>query len=183
MHVEISAVHSRLLYSRCLNSTRRTSVQLSRTRFPAFRNQFYCTAGQEDYPPNLSKLIQSFSIVPDPMLRYKQLLFLAKKLPSFPEEQRVDDNKVHGCTSQVWIVVRVEDGVVYLSADSDSQLTKGLAALLVEGLSGGCVETILGLPMDFIQDFGLNQSLTPSRTSGFLNMFQLVKIKIAELQQ
>lgn len=118
MHVEISAVHSRLLYSRCLNSTRRTSVQLSRTRFPAFRNQFYCTAGQEDYPPNLSKLIQSFSIVPDPMLRYKQLLFLAKKLPSFPEvflysnqniyidelseqEQRVDDNKVHGCTSQV----------------------------------------------------------------------------------
>uniref|UniRef100_A0A6T5Z365 Fe-S metabolism associated domain-containing protein n=1 Tax=Ostreococcus mediterraneus TaxID=1486918 RepID=A0A6T5Z365_9CHLO len=101
MHVEISAVHSRLLYSRCLNSTRRTSVQLSRTRFPAFRNQFYCTAGHEDYPPNLSKLIQSFSIVPDPMLRYKQLLFLAKKLPSFPEEQRVDDNKVHGCTSQV----------------------------------------------------------------------------------
>ena len=83
----------------------------------------------------------------------------------------------------MWIIVRVDDGIVHLSADSDSQLTKGLAALLVEGLSGGHVDTILNLPMDFIQDFGLNQSLTPSRTNGFVNMFQLVKTKITEAQK
>lgn len=77
-------------------------------------------------------------------------------------------------------MVRVQDHIVHLSADSDSQLTKGLAALLVEGLSGGSADSILDLPVDFIENFGLNQSLTPSRTNGFLNMLQLVKFKIIQ---
>jgi len=67
---------------------------------------------------------------------------------------------------------------VYIDADSDSQLTKGLAALLVEGLTGGSVQSVLNLPPDFIEDFGLNQSLTPSRTNGFLNMVSVIKGKI-----
>jgi len=78
----------------------------------------------------------------------------------------------------VWISVAVRDGIVYVSADSDSQLTKGLAALLVLGLSEGSVQQILDLRADFVTEFGLNQSLTPSRTNGFLNMVQLVKEKV-----
>lgn len=74
--------------------------------------------------------------------------------------------------------MRVEGEIVYLSADSDSQLTKGLASLLVEGLNGGSVANILEMPVNFIESFGLNQSLTPSRTSGFLNMVQMVRQKI-----
>mmetsp|Transcript_5432 Transcript_5432/g.21236 ORF Transcript_5432/g.21236 Transcript_5432/m.21236 type:complete len:136 (-) Transcript_5432:582-989(-) len=116
--------------------------------------------------------------VPDPMLRYKQLLFLAKKLPPLSKDKRVEANKVPGCTSQVWISVEIIDERVIINADSDSQLTKGLAALIVEGLSGGSKQTILDVPPTFIESFGLNQSLTPSRTSGFLNMLQVVKDKV-----
>ena len=133
---------------------------------------------EQNYPPSLERLICSFRAVPDPLLRYKQLLFLAKKLPPFPADQRLDENKVPGCTSQVWISVSVRDGIVYVSADSDSQLTKGLAALLVLGLSEGSVQQILDLRADFVTEFGFNQSLTPSRTNGFLNMVQLVKEKV-----
>jgi BolA-like protein 1 len=78
----------------------------------------------------------------------------------------------------VWISVQIDDQRVIINAASDSQLTKGLAALLVAGLSGGSVQSVLNVPPNFIESFGLNQSLTPSRTSGFLNMLQLVKDKV-----
>jgi sulfur transfer protein SufE len=73
---------------------------------------------------------------------------------------------------QVWVVPELrDDGKIYWTADSDSQLTKGLAALLVLGLSGCSPAEILSLQPGFIEMLGLKQSLTPSRNNGFLNMF------------
>ena len=87
-------------------------------------------------------------------------------------ELQVPENKVEGCVSQVWVKAFLQpDGSVTYSADSDSQLTKGLAALLVRGLSGTQAEEILGLSPSFIEMLGLQQALTPSRNNGFLNMF------------
>ncbi|KAF6263744.1 hypothetical protein COO60DRAFT_1488243 [Scenedesmus sp. NREL 46B-D3] len=106
------------------------------------------------------------------MARYKQLLFYAAKLPAMPAEQHQAENKVEGCVSQVWVVPELrDDGKIYWTADSDSQLTKGLAALLVLGLSGCSPAEILSLQPGFIEMLGLKQSLTPSRNNGFLNMF------------
>ena len=70
-----------------------------------------------------------------------------------------------------------DDGCVYYSADSDSQLTKGLAALLVEGLSGSKPEEVLSVSPEFINELGLKQSLTPSRNNGFLNMLKMVQVR------
>ncbi len=134
----------------------------------------------DDLPANLRKIVGAFQMVPDPMQRYKQLLFFAAKLRPFPEDQRVEENKVPGCVSQVWVVPRIEDDLVYFSADSDSQLTKGLAALLVEGLSGASPKEIMAVEPDFVELLGLGQSLTPSRTNGFMNMLRLMQKKTLE---
>jgi len=133
-------------------------------------------------PPSLSKLVKLFQMVPDPMARYKQLLFYATKLEKLPEELHTTSNKVEGCVSQVWVVPELRaDGRVYWRADSDSQLTKGLAALLVLGLSGCTPQEITSLQTDFIEMLGLKQSLTPSRNNGFLNMLKLMQRKTLEL--
>ena len=111
--------------------------------------------------------------VPDPKLKYAQLLAYGKKLDPLPPGAATEANKVRGCVSQVWVVpvLDKETGLVTWLADSDSALTKGLAALLAKGLSGVRPSAVAAMTPDFITELGLAQSLTPSRNNGFLNMF------------
>lgn len=133
-------------------------------------------------PGGLAKIVGAFQMVPDPMARYKQLLFYATKLPALDDSHKVAENKVEGCVSQVWVVVSLDDDKrLKLEADSDSQLTKGLAALLCKGLAGATPEEVVGMEPDFIEQLGLKQSLTPSRSNGFLNMFRLIQRKAGAL--
>jgi sulfur transfer protein SufE/stress-induced morphogen len=133
-------------------------------------------------PTKLKQIVGQFQMVPDEMARYKQLLFLASKLPPLPQQDRIDDNKVKGCVSQVWVVGELQEGKLQWRADSDSQLTKGLAALLVQGLSDCRPEDVLTVdPAGIIDALGLKQKLTPSRNNGFLNMFRLMQQKSHDL--
>lgn len=125
------------------------------------------------------KLFQS---VQEPKAKYQQLLFYGKNLKPLDAQFKTKQNKVEGCVSQVWVRAYLDSGrnVVY-EADSDSALTKGLAALLVDGLSGRPVEEVLRVSPDFAIHLGLQQSLTPSRNNGFLNMLKLMQKKALEL--
>ncbi|CAL8468621.1 g8161 [Coccomyxa elongata] len=141
----------------------------------------HAIAATSELPAELKKIVDLFNMVPDPKLKYQQLLAYGKKLPPMPAEDHTDDNKVRGCVSQVWVKPELRDGKVYWQADSDSVLTKGLAALLVQGLSGSTLQEVASLSPDWISEMGLQQSLTPSRNNGFLNMFALMRQKAAEL--
>lgn len=85
--------------------------------------------------------------------------------------------------SQVFISASLDDGKVVYTGDSDSQLVKGLVALLVQGLNGLPTQEILNVSPNFIQETGLNVSLTPSRANGFYNIFQMMKHKAAVLDE
>jgi cysteine desulfuration protein SufE len=128
-------------------------------------------------PATLEKIVKRLQNVTDPKQKYERLILFARKLPEFPDAARIEANKVSGCTSQVFITAHLDSGKVKFEGDSDSQLVKGLVAILVEGLNGLTPKEILTLTPDFIQDTGLNVSLTPSRVNGFYNIFQMMQQK------
>ena len=128
-------------------------------------------------PPKLEKIVQRFQRHTDPKKRYEQLLWYAKKLEPMPEAGKVAENKVHGCVSQVYINAALKDGKVWYEGDSDAQLVKGLVALLIEGLNGLTPQEILQVTPNFIEQTGLQFSLTPSRANGFYNIFQMMQKK------
>ena len=123
-------------------------------------------------PAAIEKIVSRFQQTSDPKRRYEQLLWFAKKLDPLPEQEKTPENKVPGCVSQVFVTASLDQGGVIYRADSDAQITKGLVALLVQGMNGLTPEQILDLSPDFIKDTGLDVSLTPSRANGFYNIFK-----------
>ena len=133
-------------------------------------------------PPALDKIVKRFQRIQDPRRRYEQLLWYAKRLEGFPEEAKTLENKVKGCVSQVYITASTdEDGNVNFQGDSDAQITKGLVALLIEGLKGVPPQTVTQLEPDFIKEAQLDVSLTPSRANGFYNIFKTMQQKALAL--
>ncbi|XP_009781684.1 sufE-like protein 1, chloroplastic/mitochondrial [Nicotiana tabacum] len=136
----------------------------------------------EELPPKLQEIVKLFQAVEQPKAKYEQLLFYGKNLNPLDAKYKTTENKVQGCVSQVWVRAYFDsEKNVIFEADSDSVLTKGLAALLVLGLSGRPVEEIIKVSPDFAVLLGLQQSLTPSRNNGFLNMLKLMQKKALQL--
>jgi cysteine desulfuration protein SufE len=133
-------------------------------------------------PQKLDRIVQRFKSRPNPKQRYEQLLWYAKKLESMPDEDKIPENKVNGCVSQVYITAKLQDNKVWYEGDSDAQLVKGLVAFLIEGLNGLTPQEILQITPDFIEETGLKVSLTPSRANGFYNIFQMMKKKALAFQ-
>ena len=131
---------------------------------------------------SLDKLAERLSGTPDPRKRYEYVLWLAKKLPDMPPELQTDDRKVQGCVSQVFIDAQLDDGRVLWQGASDALITKGLLALLIQGLSGLTPQQVQAVDPAFIAATGLQASLTPSRANGFLNILRMMQAQAQQLE-
>lgn len=132
-------------------------------------------------PASIDKLVKRFQKVADPKRRYEQLLWFAKKLDSFPDAAKIEENKVKGCVSQVYVIASLDEGKLHYQGDSDAQITKGLVALLINGMNGLTPQEVVDLSPEFIQATQLDVSLTPSRANGFYNIFKTMQQKAAAL--
>jgi cysteine desulfuration protein SufE len=132
--------------------------------------------------PALDRIVERLGSTSDPRRRYEYVLWLAKKLEPFPDDLRLDAFKVKGCVSQVYVVGHLEEGTLHWRGDSDAQITKGLLALLIEGLEGMTPEQATALDPSFIAATGLQASLTPSRANGFLNILRTMQAQARQLQ-
>lgn len=129
----------------------------------------------------LDHIVERLKGTADPKRRYEYVLWLAKKLEPLPEACRNDAFKVKGCVSQVYVVGQLVDGRLHWRGDSDAAITKGLLALLIEGLEGLEPAAAAAIDPAFLAETGLQASLTPSRANGFLNILRMMQAQASAL--
>ncbi|KXZ55348.1 hypothetical protein GPECTOR_3g479 [Gonium pectorale] len=114
----------------------------------------------------------------------RRLIELGSRLSPLPDEELTASNRVMGCAAQVWLTVRLEPGtgLVQLQGWSDSELSRGLVALLAEGLSGLTPEQMLAVPTSRLQQLLLGSlgaaAVAPSRSGGLANMLEAAKKRV-----
>jgi len=129
----------------------------------------------------LDQIVARLKGTADPKRRYEYVLWLAKKLEPLPEDFRNDAFKVKGCVSQVYVVGELVEGRLHWQGDSDAAITKGLLALLIEGLEGLEPAAAAAIDPAFLAETGLQASLTPSRANGFLNILRMMQAQASAL--
>lgn len=107
--------------------------------------------------------------------RYKYIIDMGKQLQTLPEDFKIEQNRIHGCQSQVWIHIEERDGRLYLQASSDAAIVAGLIALLLRVYSGRTPEEIINMPLDFLAQTGLLQHLSPNRSTGLYHMIKRIQ--------
>lgn len=122
------------------------------------------------------EIVDEFSMFDDWMERYEYIIELGKKLPLIKEEFKTDNNIIKGCQSKVWLQGEQKAETIIFTADSDAILTKGIIALLIRTFSNQKAEAILDAKMDFIDEIGLKEHLSPTRANGLVSMIKQIKM-------
>ena len=106
------------------------------------------------------------------------IIKLGKGLAEMPAAMLVDENKVKGCQSQVWLFPDMEAPLSSLRfyASSDAVIARGLIALLLQVYNGSTAEEILKDKADFVETLGLQNHLSPSRSNGITAMIKQIKM-------
>jgi cysteine desulfuration protein SufE len=124
----------------------------------------------------IEKLKSDFDQFSDWEDKYKYIISLGKTLAPLNEDYRVDENKVKGCQSQVWLFPEVRDGKIFFQADSDASIVKGIISLLLSIYSDASPSDILATPPDFLKDIGLAEHLSMSRANGLNSMMKQISL-------
>ncbi|MCX6245080.1 MAG: SufE family protein [Bacteroidetes bacterium] len=122
------------------------------------------------------QVVAEFSLFEDWMDKYNYLIEMGRSLPVIDEQYKTDQFVISGCQSKVWLNAKYLEGVVYFSADSDAIITKGIVNLLIRVLSGHSPDEILDADMDFIDQIGLREHLSPTRSNGLTSMIKQMKL-------
>jgi len=122
------------------------------------------------------EIIAEFEQFGDWMEKYNYLIEISKDLEPLDVKHKVTDNLIRGCQSRVWLVSEIKEGVITFLADSDAIITKGIIALLIRVLSGRKPDEIMNADLYFIDQIGLRQNLSPTRSNGLLSMVKQMKM-------
>jgi len=122
------------------------------------------------------EIVSEFAIFDDWMDKYAYIIELGSEMPSLDNKYQTEDNLIRGCQSKVWFHAEHKDGKVIFEADSDAIITKGIAALLIRVFSNQTAQDIVDSDLHFIDEIGLTQHLSPTRSNGLLSMVKQIKI-------
>ena len=122
-----------------------------------------------------NEIVEEFSLFDSWDDKYEYVIDLGKKLPVLEDSRKLDENKVRGCQSTVWLVADYADGKVHFKADSDAIIVKGLISMLIRVLTNHTPDEIINANLDFIQKIGMTTHLAQTRANGLLAMVKQMK--------
>ncbi len=122
------------------------------------------------------EVIEEFSSFTDWMDKYQLLIDLGNELEPMDEKYKTESNLIDGCQSRVWLQADLIDGKMVLQAESDALIVKGIVALLIRVLSGHSPQEVLNADLYFIEQIGLKEHLSPTRSNGLLAMLKQIKM-------
>ncbi len=123
------------------------------------------------------EIVDEFSQLDDWMDRYGLIIDLGNTLPPIDEKYRTPEHLIEGCQSRVWINAELTpEGKIHYTADSDAIIVKGIISLLIKVLNDHTPDEILGSDLHFINDIGLAEHLSPTRSNGLLAMVKQMRL-------
>ena len=119
---------------------------------------------------------EEFSGLDDWMDKYQLLIDLGNELAPLDERYKTEQNLIDGCQSRVWLQADYEDGLIRFSAESDALIVKGIVSLLIRVLSDHSPQEILDADLYFIEEIGLKEHLSPTRSNGLVAMVKQMRL-------
>ena len=123
-----------------------------------------------------AEIVEDFEMFDDWMQKYEYLIDLGKDLAPIKEQYKTEDNLIKGCQSRVWLHAEHTEGKIIFTADSDAIMTKGIVAILINVLSNQAPKDIATAKLDFINEIGLKEQLSPTRANGLVSMIKKIKL-------
>ena len=123
-----------------------------------------------------NQIVEEFALFEEWTEKYEYIIELGKSLTEIDEAYKTDKYLIAGCQSKVWLQAEFMDGKIYFKADSDAIITKGIIYLLIRVLSGRTPAEILEAKLDYLDNIGLKQHLSPTRSNGLVSMIKQMKV-------
>ena len=121
------------------------------------------------------QIIEEFEGFDDWMDKYQMLIDLGNDLEPLEDRYKTEQNLIDGCQSRVWLQADCRDGRIWLQAESDALIVKGIIALLIRVFNGHTPQEILDADLYFISRIGLSDHLSPTRANGLLAMVKQIR--------
>ena len=123
-----------------------------------------------------AEIVEDFGMFDDWMQKYEYLIDLGNDLAPIKSQYKTEDNLIKGCQSRVWLHAEHSQGKIIFTADSDAIMTKGIVAILINVLSNQAPKDIATAKLDFINEIGLKDQLSPTRANGLVSMIKKMKL-------
>jgi len=121
------------------------------------------------------KIKDLFLACPSEEAKYEKIIELGRQQPLLAPAHKIPENLVKGCQSQMYLHAYWSGDQIIFESESDALISAGLAALLIQVYSGEAPEAILKCPPNYLDEIGINSSLTPNRASGLYSMHLKMK--------
>ena len=132
----------------------------------------------------IEELLEDFEFLDSWEDRYRYIIELGDELEDLEDELRVEENRVQGCVSNVWLIASFDASSppqISFRADSDSQLVRGLVSILIMLCNDQPAPTVLALDVeDLFTRLELRNHLSRSRSNGLFSMVKRIRVLAAQ---